>query len=95
MYTKVGSACTDACLLKRKNGGGLGTQVALLRELLHRLALWAPSVAPDPPPEVLPRILGVSPPPEHLLHECTNESHGCIRMNATCSVNAKVNYSNT
>jgi hypothetical protein len=30
----------------------------------------------------------VSPPPEHLLHECTNESHGCIRMNATCLVNA-------
>jgi hypothetical protein len=37
---------------------------------------------------VLPQIPGVSPPLEHLLHECTNESHGCIRMNATCLVNA-------
>jgi hypothetical protein len=29
------------------------------------------------------------------LHECTNKFHGCIRMNATCSVNANVNCSNT
>jgi hypothetical protein len=48
----------------------------------------ATPAAPAPPPEVLPRILGVSPPPEHLFHECTNESHGCTRMNATCSLNA-------
>jgi hypothetical protein len=88
VYTKVGSACTGACLLERKKDGGPGTQVARLRELLRRLVLWAPSATPDPPSEVLPRILGVSPPPEHLLHECINESHGCIRMNATCSVNA-------
>jgi hypothetical protein len=23
----------------------------------------------------------------HLLYECTDKSHGCIRMNATCLVN--------
>jgi hypothetical protein len=70
-----------ACLSGRKKGGGLGTQVARLRELLRRLALRSALAPPAPPPEV-------SPPLEHLLHECTNESHGCIRMNATCLVNA-------
>jgi hypothetical protein len=37
----------------------------------------------------------VSPSLEHLLHEYTNESHGCIRINATCLENANANYSNT
>jgi hypothetical protein len=47
----------------------------------------APPAAPAPP-EVLPRTLEVSPPPAHLLHGYIDKSHGCIRMNATCSVNA-------
>jgi hypothetical protein len=49
----------------------MGTQVARLWELLHRLVPRAPSAAPDPPLEFLPRTLGVSLPPVHLLHECT------------------------
>jgi hypothetical protein len=60
-----------ACLLGRKKGGGPDTQVARLWELLRLLALRSPPATPAPPPEVLPRILGVSPPPKHLLHECT------------------------
>jgi hypothetical protein len=73
---------------RKMKGVGQGTQVALLRELLHRLALRAPLTAPTPPPDVLPRTLEASPPPAHLLLGCTNKSHGCIRMNASCSVNA-------
>jgi hypothetical protein len=30
----------------------------------------------------------VSPPPAHLLYGCTDKFYGCIRINATCSVNA-------
>jgi hypothetical protein len=82
MYTKVGSACIGACLSKRMKGDGQGTQVALLWELR------APPAAPAPPPDVLPRTPEVSPPPAYLLHGCTDKSHGCIRINATCSVNA-------
>jgi hypothetical protein len=51
-------------------GDGPGTQVARLQKLLRRLVPRTPSAAPDPP-EVLPRTLGVSLPPVHLLHECT------------------------
>jgi hypothetical protein len=58
------------------------------------LAPWPPLAAPAPL-EVLPRIPEVSPPPKHVLHEGTNESHGCIIRNATCVENANVNYSNT
>jgi hypothetical protein len=73
-----------ACLLKKIQG----TQVALLRELIRRLALRAPLAAPTAPPDVLPQTPEVSPPQAHLLHGCTHKSHECIRMNATCSVNA-------
>jgi hypothetical protein len=90
MYIKVGSACIGACLSKRMMGDGQGTQVALLWKLLRRLALRAPPAAPPPPPppNVLPRTLEVSPPLAHLLHGCTDKFHGCIKINATCSVNA-------
>jgi hypothetical protein len=70
VYTKDGLVCTGACLLGKRKGGDPGTQVARLQELLHRLVLRAPSAAPDPPPEELPRILGVSLPPVHLFYEC-------------------------
>jgi hypothetical protein len=66
---------------------GQGTQVALLRELLHRLAFRAPLAALTAPPDVLPRTLEVSPPPAYLLYECIDKSYGCIRMNATYLVN--------
>jgi hypothetical protein len=71
MYTKDGLACTEACLSGKRKGDGPGTQVARLRELLRRLVPQAPSAAPDPPPELLSRTIGVSLPPVHLLHECT------------------------
>jgi hypothetical protein len=71
VYTKDGLACTGACLLGKKKGDGPGTQVARLWELLRWLVPRAPSTAPDPPLEVLPRILGVLVPPVHLLHKCT------------------------
>jgi hypothetical protein len=54
-----------------RTGDDLGTQADRLRELLRRLDPRAPSAAPDPPPESLPRTRGVSLPPVHLLHECT------------------------
>jgi hypothetical protein len=88
MYTKVRLACTRAWLSERMKGDGQDTQVALLREHLCRLALRAPPAAPAPPPNVLTRTLEVSPPPAHLLYGCTDKFHGCIRINATCSVNA-------
>jgi hypothetical protein len=39
---------------------------------------------------VLPRAAEASPHPEHILHGCTNKFYGCIKMNATCSVNANM-----
>jgi hypothetical protein len=67
----MGSACTGACLLERSRAGGQDTQVArqrrALRWLLHRVL----PAAPDPPLELFLRTRGVSPPPVHLLHECT------------------------
>jgi hypothetical protein len=71
VYPKDGLACTGACLSGMKKGDGPDTQVAHIWELLHQLVPRAPSAAPDPPLEELPRIPRVSPPPEHLLHECT------------------------
>jgi hypothetical protein len=71
MYKTNGSACTGACLSEKRTGGDLGTQVGHLRALLRRLDPRAPSAAPGPPPELFPRTRGVSPPPVHLLHECT------------------------
>jgi hypothetical protein len=91
-HTKFRSTCTGACLSERTKDDGPDTQVALLRELLRRLDLWAPSAAPTPP-EVLPQTPEASPPPTHLLHGYTDKSHGCIRMNISCSVNATVNCS--
>jgi hypothetical protein len=52
-------------------GDDLDTQADRLWELLRRLDPWAPSAAPDSPPESLPQTRGVSLPPVHLLHECT------------------------
>jgi hypothetical protein len=53
-----------------RTGDDLGTQVDRLRELLRQLDPRAPSAAPGPPLETLPRTRGVSLPPVHLLHEC-------------------------
>jgi hypothetical protein len=69
-------------------GGGQGTQAAPQRRFLRMPVPRAPLTAPTPPPEVLPRTLEASTPLAHLLHGCTDKSHRCIRMNATCSVNA-------
>jgi hypothetical protein len=88
MYTKVGLACTGACLSEKTRDGGQGTQVALLWKLLRRLAPWAPPATPAPPPDAVSRTLEASFPPEHLLHGCTYKFNGFIRRNATCSVNA-------
>jgi hypothetical protein len=68
-------------------GGDQGTQVARLRELLRRLAPRAPPAAPAPTPDVLPQTPEASPPPAHQVHGYIDKSHGCIRMNPTCSVN--------
>jgi hypothetical protein len=51
IYIKIESACTGACLSRKRKGGGPGNQVARLRELLRRLVPRAPSAALDPPPE--------------------------------------------
>jgi hypothetical protein len=83
MYTKVGLASTGASLLEKTRDGGQGTQ-----KLLRRLAPWAPPANPAPPSNALPQTPEATLPPKHLLHGCTYKFYGCIRRNATCSVNA-------
>jgi hypothetical protein len=68
-------------------GGDQSTRAAPQRRSLRLPAPRAPPTAYAPPHEVLPRTLEAYLPPTDLLHGCTDKSHGCIRMNATCSVN--------
>jgi hypothetical protein len=59
-----------ACLLGTGKGDGPDTPVAHEWRFLRSLPLRVLPAAPEPPPESLPRTLGVSLPSVHLLHEC-------------------------
>jgi hypothetical protein len=71
IFKTIESACTGACLSEKRTGDDPDTPVTHQRRVLRWMPLQVPPAAPGPPPESLSRTRGVSPPPVHLLHECT------------------------